>query len=286
MASDKTHVGYIGLGNIGKPSARHLIGDRYLAHVYDVFPDPVRELVEAGAIGSDSVAQLAESCEHIGICVRDESQVEALLYGDDGVFANARAGTLVAVHSTVTREAILKWAQAAQERQLQLIDAGISGGAQGAEAGTLVYMVGGDAETVERARPVFETSAASVIHAGELGAGMVLKLCNNMITYAQFMAMSEATRQAEDSGNSADILREVGKTNGVVSEQMHMFISNRNALAAACSEHDLTAIFGPFGELGEKDLDCALACAAQLQLELPSTASLRESVYDLFLNKA
>jgi 3-hydroxyisobutyrate dehydrogenase len=286
MASEKTHVGYIGLGNIGKPSARRLIGDRYLAHVYDVCLDPVKELVEVGAIGSDSVAQLAKSCEHIGVCVRDESQVEALLYGDDGIFANARAGTLVAVHSTVTRDAILKWAQAAQEHQLQLIDAGISGGAQGAEAGTLVYMVGGDAEVVERARPVFETSAASVIHAGELGAGMVLKLCNNLITYAQFMAMSEATRLAEASGMSADTLREVGKTNGVVSEQMHMFISNRNALAAACSEEELAAIFGPFGELGEKDLDCALACAAQLQLDLPSTASLRDSVYDLFLNKA
>lgn len=286
MTVVKKHVGYIGLGNIGKPSAHHLVGDHYLAHVYDVSPDPMKELVEAGAVGCESVTALAAACEHIGICVRDESQVETLLFGEEGILANARAGTTLAVHSTVTRDAILRWAQAAQSQQLQLIDAGISGGAQGAEAGTLVYMVGGDAETVERARPVFETSAASVIHAGELGAGMVLKLCNNIITYWQFMAMSEATRLAEASGMSADTLREVGKTNGVVSEQMHMFVSNRNALAAACSEEEMTAIFGPFGELGEKDLDCALACAAQLQVDLPSTAGLRESVYDLFLNKA
>jgi 3-hydroxyisobutyrate dehydrogenase len=285
MTLARKNVGYIGLGNIGKPCAHHLIGDHFKAHVYDVSPEPVKELVDAGAVGCDGVAQLAQACEHIGICVRDETQVEALLYGDGGIFAHAKAGTVLAVHSTVTREAILKWAAVAQQKRVQLIDAGISGGAQGAEAGTLVYMVGGDAETVERARPVFATSATSVIHAGEIGAGMVLKLCNNLITYAQFMAMSEATRLAEACGMSADTLREVGKTNGVVSEQMHMFISNRNALAAACSEEDMAAMFGPFGELGEKDLDCALACASQLGLQLPATRRLRESVYDLFLNK-
>jgi 3-hydroxyisobutyrate dehydrogenase len=286
MASTIKSVGYIGLGNIGKPAARHLIGERYLAHVYDIFPEPVKELAAAGAVGCDGVGQLARACEHIGICVRDESQVEALLYGEEGIFANAQTGTVLAIHSTVSRDAILQWAQAAREKQLTLIDAGISGGAQGAEAGTLVYMVGGDIETVERARPVFETSAASVIHAGELGAGMVLKLCNNLITYAQFMAMSEATRLAEACGMSADTLREVGKGNGVVNEQMHLFISNRNALSAGCSEEEMAAIFGPFGELGEKDLACALACAAQLQLDLPSTARLHESVYNLFVNKA
>ncbi|MEE4661311.1 MAG: NAD(P)-dependent oxidoreductase [Halieaceae bacterium] len=279
------NVGYIGLGNIGGPSARHLITEPYRPHVYDVVPEAVDALAEAGAVGCGSVAELAGQCAHIGICVRDAGQVASVLYGAGGIFEHAARDTVVAIHATVSREDILGWARDASERDIHLIDAGISGGAQGAEAGTLVYMVGGDAAVVERARPVFMTSAANVVHAGPLGAGMVLKLCNNLITYLQFQAMSEAARLAEQSGIDANLLREVGKTNGVVSEQMHGFISGRNAMAAAASEADLEAMFGPFGKLGEKDLSCALECAGQLGIDLPMTRALQPHVYDMFINR-
>jgi 3-hydroxyisobutyrate dehydrogenase len=139
---------------------------------------------------------------------------------------------------------------------------------------------------VARARPVFETSADSVIHAGPVGSGLLLKLCNNVITYAEFMAMSEATRLAEAGGLSADLLREVGKSNGVVNESMYQFVSNRNALAASCTEQQMDEIFGPFGRLGEKDLDCALESASDMGVELPSTRRLRDAVLDLFMNRA
>ena len=281
----KTNVGYIGLGNIGKPSARHLISEHYHAHVYDLVSEAVDELAAAGAVACDSVAELALSCSHIGICVRDGAQVESLLYGDEGIIANAADDTILAIHSTVSRDEILKWSADAAATGIHLIDAGISGGAQGAEAGTLVYMVGGEESVVQRATPVFMTSADNVIHAGSTGAGMVLKLCNNLVTYLQFQAMSEAARLAEASGIPVDTLREVGKTNGVISEQMHSFISGRNAMAAACSEEDMAAMFGPFGQLGEKDLECALQCAGQLGVELPFTNALQPKVYDMFINK-
>ena len=130
--SNVLHVGYIGLGNIGKPSARHLVRDGIQAHVYDVVPAAVEELVGLGATGHDDVASLAGACSHIGICVRDDAQVEAVLYGDQGIFANAGNGTLVAIHSTVTREAVLRWSQDAAAHGMALIDAAISAGAQGA----------------------------------------------------------------------------------------------------------------------------------------------------------
>jgi 3-hydroxyisobutyrate dehydrogenase len=282
----KTNVGYIGLGNIGKPTARHLICERYHAHVYDVVQDAVDELVAMGAVGCDSPAQLAGVCAHIGVCVRDENQVEALLYGDAGLLQNASAGTIIAIHSTVTKAAILKWAAEADSHGIQLIDAPITGGANGAEAATLCYMVGGEAATVAAATPIFETSASKVVHAGPLGTGIILKLCNNLIAYAEFMAMSEATRLAEAGGLSAEVLREVGKSNGVINESMYLFASNRNALAQSCSEEEMEQIFGAFGKLGEKDLDCALQSADDLGIELPSTRRLRQDIYQLFLNKA
>ena len=284
--SDCMDVGYIGLGNIGKPAARHLIRDGFRVHVFDLYEPAVRELEAVGALAHDSVATLAGACTHIGICVRDDAQVESVLYGDNGVLAHAAPGTLVAIHSTVTRTGLLRWAGDAADSALLLVDAAVSGGAQGAESGTLCYMVGGDADVVARARPVLETSADSVIHAGPTGSGLLLKLCNNVMTYAGFLAMSEATRLAEAGGLSAELLREVGKSNGVVNESMFQFVSNRNALAQSCSEAQMDEIFGAFGRLGEKDLDCALESAAEMGVSLPSTARLREVVYPLFINRA
>lgn len=280
-----SNVGYIGLGNIGKPAALRLLRGSWKTHVYDVREDLQRELVECGASGSESPARLAAVCEHIGVCVRDDVQVDAVLYGAEGVLANARPGTLVAIHSTTSVGAVRRWAHDASGFGVALMDAAITGGAQGAEAGTLCYMVGGDAESVEKARPVFETSGNRTVHAGGVGAGMLLKLCNNLITYAEFLAMSEAASLAEAGGLSIDVLREVGLSNGVVNEAMYQFIANRNAYAAASSAQEMEAAFGAFGRLAEKDLECAAQSAKELDVYLPSTGRLRTLVYDLFMNR-
>ena len=282
--SEKKKVGYIGLGNIGKPSAKHLICDSYTAYVYDVYQPSVDELVALGAVGCASVAELAGHCEYIGICVRDDAQVEELLYGDGGIFANVPADAIIAIHSTVSRHAILRWAADARSAGCWLIDAAISGGAGGAEAATLCYMVGGSVEIVERATPMMKTSGDSIVHAGDLGCGVLLKQCNNLITYAEFMAMSEATRLAEAGGLSVDMLREVGKSNGVVNPSMHAFVKNRAALFANSTPEEMDQRFGPFARLAEKDLDCALQSAAELNIELPSTKQLRDKVFNLFMS--
>jgi len=284
--TQRMNVGFIGLGNIGKPCAMHLISEAFNVHVFDISEQACKELEIAGANICPSVAELANNCEHIGICVRDDAQVETLLYGDDGIFSNAQTGSRIAIHSTVTHASMLRWADDAQAHQLNLFDAAISGGANGAENATLCYMVGGDEDTINLSKAVFETSADKIVHAGKIGSGLLLKLCNNLITYAEFMAMSEATKLAEAGGLSIDMLREVGESNGIINETMHMFISSRNALATSCSEEEMQQMFGPFGKLSEKDLDSALGSAAELNVELPSTQALRVRVYDMFLNKA
>jgi 3-hydroxyisobutyrate dehydrogenase len=277
------NVGYIGLGNIGKPCAQRLITEAFVAHVFDVFQPAVDELVAAGAVGCASVAELAGACEHIGICVRDEVQVEALLYGDGGILANASADTVVAIHSTVTQAKILQWAAEAAGTDLVLIDAPITGGALRAADGTLCYMVGGDEATVQRTTPVFNTSAEKIVHAGPLGSGIALKLCNNFIQYTEFVAMAEATRLAQACGLSSDVLRDVGLSNGVVNEQMHLFVSGRNALAASCSEQEMDQFFGAMGRLGRKDLDCALSTATAHGVTLPTAEYVRDRIEDVFL---
>ena len=281
--ADIKKVGYIGLGNIGKPSARRLIGDVFDAHVFDLYRPAVEELVAEGATGCDSVAEIASHCSHIGICVRDDQQVEQLLYGDDGILARAAQGTIVAVHSTVTQASLMKWAAHADDKGISLIDAPITGGAHRAADGTLCYMVGGHEALVAEVTPVFETSAEKVVHAGDLGAGIALKLCNNFMQYTEFVAMAEATRLAESCGLSVDVLREVGISNGVVNEQMHMFVAGRNGMASSCSDEEMAQIFGPMGALGRKDLQCALDTAADHGISLPTAVYVRDRIEDVFL---
>ena len=282
---DKKNVGFIGLGNIGKPMARHLVADEFQLYAYDVFPDAVADLVALGAINA-TPSDIAANCLYIGICVRDDADVENLLYGDEGLLQLAQAGTMIVIHSTVTQAGLLKWAADGQQKSIHILDAPITGGANGAEAGTLCYMVGGDEQQLEAIRPMISTSADKIVHAGGLGTGIALKLCNNLITYAEFAAMSEATRLAEACGLSADVLREVGKSNGVINEQMHMMISNRNMLAVSCNEEQMDQYMGPFGRLGRKDLQCAIDTAAQLNIQLPATEFVRDMIEDVFVNKA
>jgi len=281
--SDRKNVGYIGLGNIGKPCAVHLVRDAFKAHVYDIHRPAVEELVEVGAIGCASAAELAAACSHIGICVRDDAQVEEVLYGEGGILANAAPGTVVAVHSTVTQANLLNWAEEAEAEGIRLIDAPITGGAAGAVAGTLCYMVGGETTDIEVCAPVFDTSAEKIVHAGPLGAGIALKLCNNFIQYVEFVAMAEAVRLAEACGLSVDVLREVGLSNGVVNEQMHGFVSGRNALAADSGEEGMERFFGAMGRLARKDLECALSTAAEKGVVLPAAEYVRDRIEDVFL---
>lgn len=281
-------IGFIGLGNIGKPVARHLLKLGEPLWVHDVAVGPVAELVGQGAQRANTPARLARESRHIGICVRDNDDVEQLLYGSagcgNGLLEQAAPDTVIAIHSTVTHEGLMRWARHAAARGIHLLDAPITGGAGGAEAATLCYMVGGAVDIVERCRPVFATSSNKIVHAGDTGAGIALKLCNNVMTYAAFAAIDEAARLAKAGGLSVDLLIEVGRSNGVVTPQMEAFIGNRERMAAMGPEM-LQKAFGPFGALGRKDLDAALQSAAKLGVVMPAAERVREIIEDVFLNR-
>ena len=273
-------IGFIGLGNIGRPMACQLMKLGEELWVYDVAPAAVAELATRGARAGTGVRDLATRCRIIGVCVRDEPEVSGVLYGDDGLLAHARPDAIIAVHSTVNQAAILEWAARAHERGIHLLDAPITGGAAGAEAATLTYMVGGTSELVERCRPLFLTSGQKIIHAGPVGTGILLKLCNNLMTYAAFAAADEAARLARAGGLDCGLLAEVGRSNGVMTPQMQAFLANRSQLAAAGK---LRQAFAPFAGLARKDLAAALTSARELRLGLPSTERVAEIIEQVFL---
>lgn len=282
---NKLKVGFIGLGNIGGPMAANLLDDSFSLTVFDVSEYAVQSLVARGASAATSAKELAQHSEIIGICVRDDRDVDAVLFGEHGVLAGAARHCVIAIHSTVTQDGLQRWHDAARARGVDLLDAPITGGAQGAQDKTLCYMVGGEQTLLERYRPVFETSGKTIIHAGGLGSGMALKLCNNLMTYAAFTAMHEAAKLAEACGLSLDVIHEVGQSNGVVTDQMYRFITNREQLIQNCSAEDFVRLFGPFGALGEKDLTAALESARQKGIELPATERIQGLIQKVFLKQ-
>ncbi len=282
--------GFIGLGNIGKPMcanlANHAAEQGLRLSVYDIAAAPVAELRALGALAADSPEAIAQRCSLIGICVRHDADVDQLLYGDSqrlGMLRAAQPGTVLAIHSTVTRDSIQRWAADASQRGLHIVDAPISGGASGAADGSLCIMAGGDPDAVARCQPMFACTSKKVVFAGEAGNATVVKLANNLMNYAAFSAISEGTALLRAAGVELQALYDVGSANGVVSPMMKQFIDGRDGVRAACSDEDMRSIFGPFASLAEKDLDHALALAEQLALNLPQTEVVRRHIDAVFM---
>jgi len=273
-------VGFIGLGNIGKPMAMHWTGGKQPLVVFDVAPQAAADLVAAGAKAAATVAELAREAEIIGICVRDDKDVEQVLSGAGGILENARPNTVVLIHSTVKQESILDWHERGNAKSIHIIDASVT---RATEPDKFCYMLGGDAAVVERCRPLLVTGGNAVVHAGAVGTAIALKLCNNMMTYASFIAIHEAYKLAQAFGIDPELLHEVGKTNGVITPSMAGFIRARGQIAKQ-GDAVLKGAFGPHGALGKKDMAAALQSAKKRQVALPGAQKTEELIADVFVN--
>jgi 3-hydroxyisobutyrate dehydrogenase len=268
-------VGFIGLGNIGQPIAARIVGAGLATTVYDRRPDACRPLAARGARVAPSLAAVAAGADVIGVCVRDDDEVTAVVAGADGLLAAVTPGTVLALHSTITPHTVRRLGGAAAARGVALLDAPITGGAAAAANGTLTYMVGGDAAPLARARPVFATSAARIIHTGALGSGAATKLCNNLMLYMELLAAREAAALARRSGVELETLIEVTRAAGIMSDAMASIIRFAEQFTAAPYDAGLLARARHFAALAEKDLAVALASADAAGLTLPGAAAAR-----------
>lgn len=264
-------VGFIGLGNIGKPMAERLVQAGLDTTVFDVLPAPVEELAADGAKVAGSAAELARSCDVIGVCVRDDADVHAVVFGDDGLLAGARSGAVVALHSTILPSTVVEVATAAADQGVEVVDACITGGEAGARQGTLTYMVGGDAAALETCRPAFETAAAKIVHTGPLGTGAATKLCNNLMTYLAWVAAFEATLLARTAGLDQEKLEEVTRSNGNMTDPMLAFLALHKVPEQTRKSGEFQAVVRNYALLAEKDLAVTLAFARECGVSLPGT---------------
>lgn len=187
-----SRIAFIGLGNMGGPMAANLLKAGHPLRVFDLVPAAVEAAVAAGASAACSAADAVVDAEVVISMLPASRHVEGLYLGQDGLLAKIPDGALLIDCSTIAPATARKVAAAAAARQLQMIDAPVSGGTAGAVAGTLTFIVGGEGTALERARPVLGAMGRNIFHMGAAGAGQVAKLCNNMALGVIMAATGEA----------------------------------------------------------------------------------------------
>jgi 2-hydroxy-3-oxopropionate reductase len=201
-------IGFIGLGIMGKPMAMNLLAAGYPLTVYSRSPGPVDEVVDAGAERADGPAAVAKASDVTITMLPDTGDVEQVLTGEGGVLAGAAAGALVIDMSSIDPGPTREMASMFATRDVAMVDAPVSGGERGAIDGTLSIMIGGEADAVARAMPLFEVLGKTIVHVGASGAGQVTKACNQLVVAATIEAVAEALLLAERSGVDPAKVRE------------------------------------------------------------------------------
>ncbi len=193
-------IGFIGLGIMGKPMARNLMRAGYSLVVHNRSRAPVDELVSEGAQAATSPQAVAAQCETIITMLPDSPDVELVVAGDKGVFAGAKAGTLLIDMSSISPVVARRLAKEAESKGITMLDAPVSGGEAGAINATLSIMVGGTKDGFDKALPIFQAMGKNIVHIGDAGAGQVTKAANQVVVGLTIAAVGEALVLAAKAG--------------------------------------------------------------------------------------
>ena len=267
-------VGFIGLGIMGQPQARNLLRAGFALTVATRTAGKAARFAEQNkALGeiraATTPAEVARECEIIITMVTDTPDVVAVAYGDDGIFAAARPGTIVIDMSTISPSVTRDLAAKAMQSGVLWMDAPVSGGEKGAIEGTLTIMVGGEAVAVERARPVLEAMGKRITHFGPAGNGQATKLCNQIMVAVNLLAVCETMTFARKNGLDLNLVHQAltgGAANSWALE----------VLGKKMIDRDFKPAF--MVKLQQKDLRLVLDAASRSQTPVP-TASLANQMF-------
>jgi 3-hydroxyisobutyrate dehydrogenase len=204
-----SRIAFVGLGHMGGPMAANLLKAGHQLRVFDLVASAVEQAKAQGASAAASAIDAVADAEIVISMLPASRHVEGLYLGDGGLLPHIPAGALVIDCSTIAPASAQKVAKAAAERGLAMLDAPVSGGTAGAAAGTLTFIVGGDAQTLERAKPFLSAMGKNIFHVGGSGAGQVAKLCNNMALGVIMAVTGEALALGAAHGLDAKVLSQM-----------------------------------------------------------------------------
>ena len=271
--SEDVKLGYIGLGKMGAPMAKRLVDWPGGLIVYDVRAEAMTRLAEAGAKLADSVADVA-SADVISVTVLNDEQVREVV-GD--LAANAKPGTVIAIHSTISPDTAVELAEQLEPEGIHVIDAPVTGGGGAAKKGELAVMVGATDEAFALIQKPFSEWASLIVHAGGPGAGTRMKLARNMLHFISFTAACEASKLAEAAGVNLQDLGNVVRHSDARSGGAGA-IMFRDDMKPLTRDHFLYQPFLHTRGLGEKDLSLALALGQTLGVDLPLAEAALENL--------
>jgi len=261
------NLGFIGLGIMGKPMAGHLLTAGHTVQVYDVVPEPVKELASKGAVACSSSKEVAQKSNIIFTMVPDTPDVEAVLFGKDGVAEGVRAGSIVVDMSSISPIATKEFAKKLDVMGVKMLDAPVSGGQVGAEQATLSIMVGGEPKVFEQIKPYFEIMGKNIVYIGGSGDGQSCKVANQIVVAVTIEAISEALLFASKAGADPTKVREAllgGFAQSRILDLHGKRLIERNFKPGFRIRHQ------------QKDLNLALQGARALGLSLPCTSIAQE----------
>lgn len=207
-----TKIGFIGLGNMGGPMAANLAKAGHEVYATDLSIGAVEKAVEAGCKRADSVAEAVKEADVVVTMLPAGAHVRSVYLENYGVVPNAKAGALFIDSSTIDVDSARAVISAATDKGFAMVDAPVSGGVAAATAGTLTFMVGGEAASFERAKPVLDVMGKNIFHAGDAGNGQVAKICNNMLLGISMIATCEAFNLADKLGLDAQTFFDISST--------------------------------------------------------------------------
>ena len=268
MATKDQTIGFIGLGAMGRGMASNCVKKGFKLIVFDIRPEPVADLVKLGATAAQSIADVAKSCSIIITVLPTGREVDQIVMGTDGVFANAKPGTLIMDLSTIDPETTDKMHAEAKRLGMKAVDAPIGRLAWHADRGESLFMVGADAADFEVVKPLLDAMGTTIHHCGAAGTGTRTKLINNYLAIISCQLNAEALALSQrfglDLATTLDVIHGTTATNG------QLKINWPNKVLAGDTSPGFTI------DLAHKDLSLIMGAANAARVPLPVAAAARE----------
>ncbi len=268
-------IGFIGLGNMGRPMVDHLISGGHTLRVFARRAEAMQPFAARGAVACESPADAASGASVVFINVTTTADVEQVLFGTRGVVEGATRGTTVIDHGTISAIATRDFAQRLQQRGIDMLDCPVSGGVRGAESATLTMMVGGDAAALERVRPLLQRLAKTITHCGAHGAGQVVKACNQIVQVVNIQGIAEAMLFARANGVEPEKML-AGISSGFAGSKM------LDLMGPKMATRDFAA--GIEARLHHKDYGLIIDMARESHLAMPVVALVAQQLNALMSN--
>ena len=269
-------IAFFGLGNMGGPMASNLLKAGYSVSVFDLFPSAVENLVSQGATTADDAEGVARGADVVISMLPAGQHVKELYIGKEGLIHILSPGALVIDSSTIDAASACETANQLKAKQIEFIDAPVSGGVAGAAAGTLSFMVGGEQAAFNKADPLLKIMGKNIFHAGGVGAGQIAKVCNNMLLSVLMVGTAEALQLGIANGLDPKILSEIMSKSSGSNWTLDVYNPCPDVMAGVPASNDYQGGF--MTDLMVKDLGLAMETALASNACTPMGA-LTRSLY-------